>query len=143
MRFTPRVSTRPSARWHALLAVLLAGCPASGECEFDDECGAGQVCGRDHACSLESDVRSVRTTWTINGQTANTTVCADSELFIVFRGFDRDDKVQFQPVPCFIGMFLVDKLPIRFDEVELGVQNGDSDIMSFDANGEAAFDLAI
>ena len=125
-----------------LLLVVLAGCPADTSCAVDEECADGEVCARDHACTSGSQVREVRANWTINGGPANTGVCADRDLYIEFRSQSPDDRVQFRPVPCFVGQFTVDKLPNRMDTVELGVEGAAGrDIAEFDTDGVAQLDL--
>jgi hypothetical protein len=129
-----------------LVVPILAGCPVQGdECDEDFECEAGFVCARDHACLLPEEVRATTTTWTINGGPANTVVCDNHDLFIRFENSaNPQDDLGFRPVPCFTGQFVVDKLPVRFDNVELGVvDDGDRATSSFDGNGVATFDLGI
>jgi hypothetical protein len=125
----------------ALLLFLLAGCPVDGECEIDADCD-GLVCARDHSCLPADEVREVRATWTINGAPATMVSCVEDDLYIEFRGDSPEDRVQFQPVPCFAGQFSVDKLPRRMDTVELGVLgSGEVDTASFNSDGIAALDL--
>ena len=130
------------------IAVLgsLAGCPnpTGGECEIDNDCGGADVCARDHMCTAASAVRAVSATWTIRGAAANTTTCGThTDLFISFIGSDFGDKLGFAPVPCKLGQFSVDKLPIRFKQVELGVEGGTSDVRALNAAGTAALDLRL
>lgn len=127
------------------LLALLAGCPIQGnECAVDPECEDGEVCARDHACAAASTVREVKAAWTINGGPASEAVCNTRDLFIEFLGADQNDSLGFSPVPCFTGQFVVDKLPIRFTAVELGVDGGgDRDTASFDEAGNAQLDLTL
>lgn len=132
----------------ALLALLLAGCPgqSDGVCDEDVECDSGQVCARgDHLCVSPSEVRFVRAEWTINGQPASVATCGGNlELFIQFQSSLENDDFGFSPVPCETGSFSVDKLPVRYRAVELGVEGGGfemSDRSSFDAEGTAILDL--
>ncbi|MBA3458202.1 MAG: hypothetical protein H0T42_34290 [Deltaproteobacteria bacterium] len=127
-----------------VLLTALAGCPTStgGECNSDPDCGGGDVCARDKMCTSASSVRAVTTTWTINGAEANVTSCASKpDLFITFIGRDASDTIGFTPVPCRIGQFLVDKLPDRFREVELGVEGGASLIRAIGSSNTVAIDL--
>lgn len=123
---------------------LLAGCPRDGggnECNTDDHCD-GQVCARDNTCTDASGVREVRTTWTINGQPANATSCGDRGLYITFQAADPGDQLNFSPVPCATGQFVIDKLPTRYSRVELGVVAGaEFDAGSIDATNVVAIDL--
>jgi hypothetical protein len=132
----------------ALLAVLvLTGCPqqGGGACDEDVECDSGLVCARgDHFCVTPDEVRFVRAEWTINGQPASVATCGGNlELFIQFQSSVQEDNFGFSPVPCETGTFTVDKLPIRYRSVELGVEgSGQSDRSSFDADGTALLDLS-
>jgi hypothetical protein len=86
----------------------------------------------------------VKTQWTINGAAASGAACGDHNLFIEFRGDSRDDTLGFSPVPCANGQFVVDKLPLRFGSVELGVEGGgDVQLAGFDADGVAMLDLTL
>lgn len=127
----------------ALLGVVLAGCGApSGECKVDSDCGGGQVCARNSECLAASAVRAVRVTWTIRGAPASDTTCAQTPSFyVLFSSPDVNDTYGYEPVPCKAGLFSVDKLPTRFNAVELGVENRFAETAAFDANGNAALDL--
>lgn len=129
----------------ALLLATLAGCPQSNsECELDSDCGGGDVCARDHMCTAPSSVRPVMATWTIRGAAASVTTCGTHEdLYITFIGADFGDTLGFAPVPCKLGQFSVDKLPLRFGSVELGVEGGTSDTRALNAAGVAALDLRL
>lgn len=125
-----------------LATCVLAGCPTDGTCELDADCASDTVCARDHVCTPPNQVRSVRVTWTINGSVASEAACRGEPLAISFRGVRRDDSLGFQPVPCEIGQFSVDKLPIRFTSVELEQQLGVGRASGpLDANGMATLDL--
>lgn len=114
----------------ALVACLLAlaGCPRGGqggECEYNEEC-APDVCGRDHACTDPSNVREVTVTWTVRGQPASSQTCGPTNGFTLTFFADElgnsfDDELGFEPVPCATGQFFVDRLPKRFDNVQIGL----------------------
>lgn len=128
--------------------VLLAGCPLSNsggdDCKRDEECSGGEVCARDSHCSLQSDVRQVDVTWTVRGAAASVMTCgAHPDLYISFIGNDSSDTLGFSPVPCKNGQFIIDKLPTRFRQVELGVENGTRDVVSISASGTATLDLRL
>lgn len=130
----------------ALLLVLLAGCPrqSEGVCDEDVECDDGTVCARgDHLCVLPTEVRMVRAEWTINGEPADVGTCGgDLDLRIQFLSDNFEDDFGFSPVPCETGLFTVDKLPVRYRSVELGIEgSGLSDRSSFDAAGNALLNL--
>jgi hypothetical protein len=130
---------------------LLGACPrpggddvsGGGECFVDQECVTGEVCGRDDVCWPASEVRLVRTTWTLRGQPANDTTCAGfPDLHIVFDGNVSDD-LGFSPVPCETGQFVVDKLPRPFTRVELGVDGGPWRVTTISSSGTATLDLPL
>jgi hypothetical protein len=129
--------------------VLLGACvppggddaPTGGECFVDQECVAGEVCARDGLCWAESEVRSVRTTWTMRGLPADATTCSRSpNLYIEYDGNVSDD-LGFSPVPCELGLFNIDRLPRPFTRVEVGVKNGPWARTTIDVSNEVAFDL--
>lgn len=133
----------PSA---AIALALLGGCPATtysgGECLEDLDCGGGDVCARDRMCAPAASVRAVTTTWTVRGEPASALTCAaHPDLFISFLGRDLADTIGFAPVPCHLGSFVVDKLPVRFGTVELGVEAGPSEIRAVDASNRVMIDL--
>nr|HEX4317545.1 hypothetical protein [Kofleriaceae bacterium] len=110
-------------------------------CQSDTTCSP-DVCARDGECLPASDVRSIRVTWTVDGSAANATSCTTiPSLFLEFNGGPQDG-VGFAPVPCMEGNFSVDKMPSRFDDVQIGIDNGgflgDSE---FDGSGDVSFDL--
>jgi hypothetical protein len=117
-------------RWLAALlaAVALAGCGGDGTgaaCTQDTDCSGGQVCARNEQCDAKSDVRSVKITWTIGGMPASSQTCAGQpSLYLQFDSPYYGDDFGFDPVPCQQGQFNIDKLPKRFDDVELGPDGG-------------------
>lgn len=129
----------------AVLLLLLAGCPDStgSACQVDDDCGGSNVCARNGECIAPSNVRTVHVTWKIRGAPASATTCAATpNFFIMFSSPSRTDTYGYEPVPCASGLFTIDKLPTRFNAVELGVDGGYSEATVFDSQGNAAFDLA-
>ena len=128
--------------------VLLTGCPLSngngGDCKRDEDCGGGEVCARDSSCALPSDVRQVDVTWTIRGAAASVMTCGTHpDLYLSFIGNDSSDTLGFTPVPCRNGQFIIDKLPTRFHQVELGVEGGTRDVVTISASGSATLDLRL
>ncbi|HEX5060744.1 MAG TPA: hypothetical protein VFV99_15350 [Kofleriaceae bacterium] len=128
----------------ATLVLVLAGCPGGGdECHVDSDCGHNLVCARNSDCLPASEVRSIRVTWTIRGMPANEMLCAKTpNFYLMFAGTSVNDTFGYEPVPCKAGLFSIDKLPLRFVSVELGVDGGFSEVTAFDAQGNASFDLA-
>lgn len=110
----------------ATSAALLAACPAGGgDCNTDGQCSGGEVCGRDLSCTSAGSVREVRTTWTVRGAPASTASCElHPQLYINYLGPGFGDVIGYAPVPCHLGQFTIDKLPTRFDQVELGPAAG-------------------
>lgn len=129
----------------ALALLLLAGCPDSHDgqgCEADADCG-DDICARDGECTPASEVRQVKITWTINSMMANATTCAGHDsLYLQFDGPMFEDTFGYAPVPCMQGQFTIDRLPRRFDQVELGPDQGVfTQTAAIDANDMASFDL--
>jgi hypothetical protein len=108
----------------------------------DNSCPGGEVCARDGECLPPSQVWAVHLTWTVQGAPADATTCASHpDLFVDFID-DSQDRFGFAPVPCVEGRFNVDKLPVRFDMTELGVEDSHmGTTMEIDATGAAVFDL--
>lgn len=131
----------------AVLALLLAGCPlatgpSTGECERDGDCG-GNVCARDGFCHPAANVREVKTTWTIRGNPASPTSCGPvTSLMIAFSGGEAGEApLNYAPVPCEIGQWLMDKLPRSYTFVELGKENGFPQAKAIGSSGLVEFDL--
>jgi hypothetical protein len=96
---------------------------SSGNCEQDTDCGvnAGLVCARDYSCDTPDQVVTAHITWTISGQPANATTCANiSDLDIQFTDDSDEWWFGFSPVPCVEGKFTIDKLPRWYTRVGLG-----------------------
>ncbi len=127
------------------LLLLLAACPSSDTktvCMVDSDCGGGNVCTRDNECLAPSEVWAVKVTWTIRGSAANAQTCATSPSFYLqFDGQFQQDTFGYEPVPCEQGQFLVDKLPKRFVQVEIGENNRMLDAQPISSTGSASFDL--
>jgi hypothetical protein len=128
----------------ALVALAAAGCSggSGGDCKVDIDCGGSSVCARNGDCLPASEVRTVRITWTIRGMPPNDPLCASTPSFyLLFASNQINDQYGYEPVPCKVGLFTIDKLPRRFVSVEIGVDNGFSEVTAFDAQGNATFDL--
>jgi hypothetical protein len=129
-----------------VLALLAAACgpPSGSECEQDSECGGGSVCARNGECLPASAVQSVRITWTVRGQTASVSTCGSTQdLYLQFFGFAANDTFGYEPVPCSAGLFSIDKLPDRYNSVEIGdINRRFRDEKVIDSQGNVSFDLA-
>ncbi len=102
----------------------------------------GDVCARDLTCAPAASVREVITRWTVGGQPASVTTCtALPDLAIEFAGPGVDDAIGFAPVPCALGQFVIDKLPVRFGEVGLGPERGPLGRWTIPATGVVLIDL--
>lgn len=131
----------------ALLACL-SGCSlsptdSSSECTTDAQCG-DDVCARTGECLPKSAVRSVKIDWTIAGSAPAATACTDhTDLYLQFDGAEYGDAVRFVPVSCAQGSFFVDKLPTRYQQVEMGVEGvGGGDAATIDpSTARAHLDL--
>jgi hypothetical protein len=128
------------------LMACLAGCSltsgSGGECVNDSQCG-DDVCTRGGECVARANVRTVMVKWTIDGAAASATTCdAHPDLYLQFNGTDYGDTLRFEPVACSQGSFFVDKLPKRYQQVELGLQGGTGHVLAIDpATAQAMFDL--
>jgi len=130
----------------ALMASLagcsLTGTGTGGECVRDDQCG-DDVCARSGECLSASSVRQVSVKWTIDGAGASVSTCTvHPDLYVEFAGPDYGDTLRFTPVPCSQGSFFVDKLPKRYQHVEVGVEGSTGDVTTIDpASAQATLDL--
>jgi len=126
-----------------LLLLVLAGCPYdTPDCQVDDDCSGSKVCTRNGECLAASEVRVVRVAWTIRGQAASATTCGPTpNFYLLFGSFDASDTYGYEPVPCAAGVFTVDKLPSRYNSVEIGADGRFQQEAVFDSQGHATFDL--
>jgi hypothetical protein len=136
----------------AALALMagLAGCSltssgSGGECRSDSQCG-DEVCARSGECLPRSSVREAVVKWTVNGGVADQAACASHpDLYLQFDGKDYGDVLRFAPVLCRAGSFFIDKLPTRYEKVELGAEAGASEVTALAPGSgsvmQAQFDL--
>jgi hypothetical protein len=128
----------------ALLGCL-AGCSlttggSSGECQRDSQCG-DDICARGGECLSRTAVREVQVHWTINGATADATACtARPNMYLQFESADYGDTLRVTSVPCYRGVYSIDRLPKRYVQVELGFQGGASDVSPIETS-QVQFDL--
>jgi len=109
-------------------SIAMAGCPVSGPsyCDRDDQCTGGLTCARSQECLAAAEIRSLTIRWTVDGQPDTAAQCGAlglTDLTITF--FDAAGPLSFAPIPCSGGLFTVDKLPVRFDQVELSTYDRD------------------
>lgn len=100
------------------LAALAGGCVLGGtRCESDADCG-GELCARNGECA--SAVLFVRAVWTVGGQPPTDASCAAHPwLRVTFEDIDYDEKLTYEPIRCTLGQITFDRMPIRFDAVEI------------------------
>ncbi|HTE52201.1 MAG TPA: hypothetical protein VK698_15210 [Kofleriaceae bacterium] len=108
----------------ALLVASLPGCLLGGgdECTGDGDCGSGDECTRTGECVPAGSALRVVVRWTVNGAAPTPSTpepCAPlDELEVVFHA-GRDEPQSYRPVPCALGQAVYDKMPPRFDAVEV------------------------
>jgi hypothetical protein len=123
----------------------LGSAPSAGACHDGRGCPAGEVCARNDACLPPEQVRAVHVMWTVSGMAASQATCAAApDLRIQLNSSDSFvGGVGWAPVPCEAGKFSVDRLPIAFNHVWLGRENGDGRRESTidPATAEATLDL--
>ena len=128
------------------LMACLAGCSLAsgtgGECVNDSQCG-DEVCTSGGECLARTSVRSFTVKWTIDGAPASVATCdAHRDLYLQFKGTDYGDTLRVEPVACSQGSYPVDKLPKRYQQVELGIQGGTGTVLAIDpVTAQAQFDL--
>jgi hypothetical protein len=112
----------------ALLLGLAAGLAAlggcvlgGGRCESDIDCN-GDLCARSGECS--SALVFVRVVWTVGGQPPTEASCAAHPwLSVTFEDDDYDDGLTYEPIRCTLGQITFDRMPTRYDAVELRAQD--------------------
>ena len=110
----------------------------------DSACGSGMVCARNHTCLPADQIRTVHAVWTVRGMTPTIQSCAGVPPLLIAFGPSAGSglRLSYAPVPCVEGMFTIDKLPVSYDRVELGPENGNQlQHATVDATGTATLDL--
>jgi hypothetical protein len=83
------------------------------------QCGSEDVCADDFRCEPASDLVVAHVTWTVGGQAANATTCANvPSMFLQFSGNPSNTVVVAvdETVSCTDGMFTATKLPKEYDQ---------------------------
>lgn len=123
-RVRPAVSSS-----RAPLALLVAswiaapGCLGGrDQCLADGDCEGGEECTRTGECVAQGTALRVVVRWTVAGQgptPAASGPCAGiEELEVVFRGGPAEPQ-RYRPIPCELGQTTYDKMPPRYDWVEV------------------------
>lgn len=116
----------------SLALLALAGCVEAGPdeptvddpppiatCTSDAECGAG-VCARTGECLPAAQVRKAQVIWTIGGQPPTDESCywipnMKVEFWTEPEPQTHPSEIwESGPLPCTLGTFTIDKLPVRF-----------------------------
>jgi hypothetical protein len=118
------------------------GTPTEYGCASDAEC-SGLVCARTRECLPASQVRIVRSLWTIDGEQASSASCSLAPDLAITFSSSSGEQWGYSPVPCTAGKFTIDKFPTRFTSVQLA---RDSDYSggaygTFGSDGNAQLDL--
>ena len=124
----------------ALLALALLGAaPAclAGEgeqCSTDADCSDDGECARTGECVADGATLRVVVRWTVAGQAPTPSApqpCAPvGELEIRFHD-PGQESVGYRPVPCALGQAVYDKMPPRFESVE---------VVAYDPSGDQVLD---
>jgi hypothetical protein len=107
-----------------LLVLASPGCLAGeGEqCSTDADCADDGECTRTGECVPDGAAVRVSVQWTVGGQTPTPAAPEPCEplgdLEIVFHD-PGEEATSYRPVPCELGQAVYDKMPPRFESVEV------------------------
>lgn len=137
----------------AVLALVAAapGCLAGEgeECTDDADCADDGECTRTGECVADGAALRVVVRWTVGGAAPTPSQpepCAPlSELEVRFHDPGAEPE-QYRPVPCPLGQVIYDKMPPRFESVELVAYDGSGDEVDsaeepLEPRGETAVDV--
>jgi hypothetical protein len=123
---------------------LLGGCPSTeqaypGQCMVDQQCDSDQVCARNEACASPSSLRDVYVHWTIDGAAPTDTSCQryGGSFELDFVSNNAGEDFGFDPVPCNLGTYHIDKMPTSYFGASL--DNGRA--YAFDVGGMVTIPL--
>ncbi|CAN5830166.1 hypothetical protein BH11MYX2_BH11MYX2_28930 [soil metagenome] len=99
----------------------------------DQECDSDQVCARNGACASPSGLRELYVRWTIDGADPTDTSCNryGGDLTLTFVNNNQGEDIGFDPVPCNLGQFHIDKMPPSY----IGAYIGSGRAYAFDGSG--------
>jgi hypothetical protein len=111
-----------------MLAVL-GGCVLGpGRCESDTDCN-GELCARSGECA--SALVFVRVVWTVGGQPPTEASCAAHPwLSVTFEDHQYEDELTYEPIRCALGQITFDRMPARYDEVEIQAEDSDGALVT-------------
>jgi hypothetical protein len=127
----------------AVIASLsLAACFTSAstdECRIDSDCN-GLTCTRVGVCAAST--YSLRVEWTVRGLTTDQAAACVGVTELELSVFDPTtaESHPVRPVPCGVGLFTFDKLPLGYTDITLSAYDAahhwiDSDRGSADVDG--------
>jgi hypothetical protein len=140
--------------WLAVLGLpwSLTGCLAGGladegeSCVSDVDCESDGECTRTGECVPDGRALFIIVRWTVDGGTSEPESCDEfGELEIRFHDPDGE-PLAYRPVPCELGQAVYDKMPPRFQSVELvaydpGGDEVDSAEAELGSEGETTVEL--
>jgi hypothetical protein len=108
---------------------VLGGCVLGGtRCESDGDCD-GELCARNGECT--SELVFVRAVWTVGGQPPTEASCAPHPwLSVTFEDRDYDEGLTYEPIRCTLGQITFDRMPTRYDEVELRARDAEGELVT-------------
>lgn len=110
------------------LAGMLAGCVLGGaRCDSDADCD-GALCARNGECA--GAVVFVRALWTVDGQPPTEARCAPHPWLSVTFEDDGYDRLTYEPIRCTLGQITFDRMPGRYDRVELVARDAEGAIVT-------------
>jgi hypothetical protein len=110
--------------------ILAGGCLRGEHCRQDADCGSEAECTRTQECVEAGSALRVVVRWTVNGVAPTPSApepcrsIAELEIRFLDPGGDLEN---YLPVPCPLGRATYDKMPPRFQSVELIAYDRDED----------------
>jgi hypothetical protein len=123
----------PSALLLGLAACFAGPEDSSGAaCVRDEDCP--ELCSRVNECLSAADAIEIRVSWTVGGQAPSPTTpgsCGAIDAFEVSLESDgeRDEPINYFPVPCNLGQVYYDRMPNRLARVRMSAVHTDGSIL--------------
>jgi hypothetical protein len=130
------------------LAGSLTGCLAGtgDECTADADCSRDGECTRTGECVPDGGAVRIEVRWTVNGVAPSPSspepCAAIGELEILFLDPGGEEE-NFRPVPCDLGQSVFDKMPPRFESVEVIAYDEDEGVLDSTEQELAAGDSVV